>query len=310
MRLESLARFVLFAAATCFVACSAVKGDSGGDPDGGGATAADGAPLGPGVDGGAQDGATTVLTDFGTVSLSYADYGTAKAFTGFAQFQKTSGVVPSVAACQSETDGDCVAYVCGPTPPPVDSGAPTDAGVRVTQAGVVTLSGARIPAGTKLSPGADGKYPPLSLAGLDAWSGGESLVVSAAGGEVPAFSGNVIAPAPSVTLSAPAVSPTVKVDVDRSKPLSVSWTGAGAGTLTVSTTGTMTGGGSASVTCRFDASKGAGQMPAKLLSKLPAGTGSFGASISVTSEAKAGTYSVTIVASSSVKNAAGQVTLK
>ena len=64
------------------------------------------------------------------------------------------------------------------------------------------------------------------------------------------------------------------------------------------------------MTCRFDASKGTGQMPTKLLAKLPAGDGGFGASISTTEQVKAGSYTVTLLGSSSVKNASGQVTLK
>jgi hypothetical protein len=51
-------------------------------------------------------------------------------------------------------------------------------------------------------------------------------------------------------------------------------------------------------------------MPIKLLAKLPAGDGGFGASISTTEQVKAGSYTVTLLGSSSVKDASGQVTLK
>ncbi len=292
-------------------ACTEIKGDpSGGD----GGLAADGAPL-PGVDGGASssdggaDGSSGVFTDYGMVSLSYADYGTVKSFTGFAQFQKTTGALPGLPPCQSETEGECVFYQCGASPQ-VDAGAPLDAGTVPPHAGVITVSGARIPAGTTLVPGADGKYPVLSRSMLDAWSGGEALAVSAAGGNVPAFDGTVSAPAPGIALTAPVLAPPQKAEVDRSRGLTVSWSGGGAGTLTVSATAAVQGGGSALVTCRFDAAKGTGQMPTKLLSKLPAGDGGFGASISSTTQLKAGPYTVTVLASSSVKNATGQVTLR
>ena len=134
--------------------------------------------------------------------------------------------------------------------------------------------------------------------------------ISAIGAAVPAFAGTVTAPAPGVALTSPAISPTLKPEIDRSKALAVAWSGAGAGTLTVSATASVPGGGSSIVTCRFDASKGSGQMPSSLLAKLPAGAGGFGASISTTEQVKAGSYTVTLLGSSSVKNASGQVTLK
>jgi hypothetical protein len=289
-------------------ACTTIKGEN---DDGG--LAPDGAPIDPGGDGGVRDGGGdggSSITDYGSISLTYADYGTVKSFMGFAQFQRAAGVTPSLPSCQSETEGECVSYVCAPfvqaeAGTTIDAGSPTP-----PNAGVISVSGARIPAGTKLTPGTDGKYPALQQSGLDAWSGGETLSISAVGAEVPAFSGTVTAPAPSVALTSPAISTTQKAEIDRSKALAVAWSGAGAGTLTVSATASVPGGGSAVVTCRFDASKGTGQMPTKLLAKLPAGDGGFGASISTTEQVKAGSYTVTLLGSSSVKNASGQVTLK
>ena len=290
-------------------ACTVTNGTTESD---GGAVAADGAPLPEGdggvlADGALADGASGVPTDYGSVSVTYADFGTTKSLTGFAQFQKLV-TAPTLPTCQQEVEGDCTLYLCAAAPP-VEAGA-QDAGATNPHSGVITLSGARIPAGTTLTPGANGKYPTLSETGVDAWSGGETLTVKSAGGEVPAFSGTLTAPAPTVTLTAPVMAPPQKTEIDRSRALAVTWSGAGAGTIVVSASALGGGGGSASVSCRFDATKGSGQIPTKLLAKLPAGDGAFGASISTTSQVKAADYVVTLLASSIVKNAAGQVTLK
>ncbi len=295
-------------------ACSEVKEQPTGD--GGTVTLEDGAVVpvddagNPILDGGGgpTDGASTI-TDFGSVSVSYYDLGVAKSFQAFAQFSKATGTVPVLPSCQTEVAGDCTSYVCGPAPAQ-DAGPTVDAGKLAENAGVITISGAKIPAGTTLTPGATGAYAPLSRSDLDAWVGGETIKVSATGGSVPAFSGDVIAPSPASALTSPALATApAKTEIDRTKPLAVAWSGGTAGTIGFTLTATA-GGGSATVQCRFDASKGAGSVPVSLLAKLPASDGSLGTSITSNTQVKAGSFNVSLVATSLVKSGAGQVTFK
>lgn len=295
-------------------ACTEVKEQP--TSDGGTITLEDGAVVpvddagNPILDGGGggSDGASTI-TDFGSVSVSYYDLGVAKSFQSFAQFSKATGPVPGLPSCQSEVAGDCTSYVCGPAPAQ-DAGPPVDAGKLAENAGVITISGAKIPAGTTLTPGATGAYAPLTRTDLDAWVGGETIKVSAAGGSVPAFTGDLVAPSPASSLTAPVLAAApAKTEIDRAKPLAVTWSGATAGTIGFTLAATS-GGGSVTVQCRFDASKGAGSVPASLLAKLPASDGSLGTSITSNTLVKAGSYNVSLVATSFVKSGAGQVTFK
>lgn len=295
-------------------ACTEVKEQPSGD--GGTITLEDGAVVpvddagNPILDGGggASDGASTI-TDFGSVSVSYYDLGVAKSFQSFAQFTKATGAVPALPTCQSEVAGDCTSYVCGPAPAQ-DAGPTVDAGKLAENAGVITISGAKIPAGTTLTPGATGAYAPLTRSDLDAWAGGETIKVSAAGGSVPAFTGDVVAPSPASSLTSPVLAAApAKTEIERGRPLPVTWSGATAGTIGFTLAATS-GGGSVTVQCRFDASKGAGSVPASLLAKLPASDGSLGTSITSNTLVKAGSYNVSLVATSFVKSGAGQVTFK
>jgi hypothetical protein len=317
---KSLA-FVLSMALTtaaASVACSVTTVDSTAS-DGGG-TAADGAPLPTGEDGGTTtdgstktDGASGAATDYGTVTVSYTDLGTVKSLSAVAQFTKfTTTATPIPSTCQTVVDGDCTSYVCGPA-------VATDAGASsftLASAGVVTIGGARL-TGITLTPGADGKYPAFSQTGADGWSGGETITFAARGGEVLPFTGTVVAPASGIVLTAPVFAPPAKVEVDRTKPLALAWTGGGAGKLAVSSAAKTADGGSVSIVCQFDASKGSGTVPAAIVGKLPPGDGVIGTSVSNLSQTTAGssqsptgTFTINLQATSAVKNGAGQITVK
>jgi len=304
----SLVSFAGFGAA-----CTLKTVDAG---PGGGAVAADGAPIAEQDGALAADGGAVVSEAggppraSGSVSLTYADHGTTKSLTGFAQFQDLGAEAPSLPTCQLETEGDCVLYLCAPSPPQPDAGTQS---AKRPHAGAITFTGARLPANAQVVPDTNGKYTLLSETGIDAWAGGERLTVKAAGADVPAFTGTLVAPSPSVTLEAPVFAPPQKVEVDRKAPLALVWSsaGPGGGILTASASASASvGGRTASIVCRFDASKGSAAFPTKLLEKLPAGDGVFGASLSTTSQLNAGDYQVTLLASSVVKNAAGQVTFR
>jgi hypothetical protein len=297
-------------------ACTTVKGEN---DDGG--LAPDGAPLPPGSDGGVRDGGgdgSSTITGYGSISLWYSDLPLNTQFDAVAHFQRgarkmqganhieadAERVARMLASCQSDTEGDCVSYVCAPDAgSTVDPECPRSERPTTPNAGTISISGARIPAGTTLTPRADGIYRSFTKQGLKAWSGGETLSISADGADVPPFTGTVTAPAPNVALTSPATSSIQKADIDRSKPLPVAWSGAGAGTLTLIASAR---GGLSYVECQFDASKGKGQMPAKLLAKLPAGDAGFGGWISTTEQVKAGSYSITLRGYGELKNSLGQ----
>lgn len=308
------------ASAAASVACSVTTVDGTSPSSDGGGTAADGAPLPTGEDGGTStdgstkaDGASSTPTDYGTVTVTYTDLGTVKSLSAVAQFTKsTSTPTPTPSTCQTVVDGDCTSYVCGPV-------VATDAGTSsftLASAGSVTIGGARL-AGITLTPGADGKYPPYSQTGVDGWSGGETITFAARGGEVLPFTGTVVAPASGIVLTAPVFAPPAKVEVDRTKPLALAWTGGGAGKISVSSAARTADGGSASIVCQFDSSKGTGTIPAAMVGKLPLGDGVIGTSVSSLSQTTAGssqspngTFTINLQATSAVKNGAGQITVK
>lgn len=306
--------------AAASVACSVTTVDGTTPSTDGGGTAADGAPLPNGEDGGAStdgstsaDGSSGTATNFGTVSVTYSDTGTFKSLSAVAQFTRFDGTPSTTPSnCQTVVDGDCTSYVCGAV-------APTDAGAStytLVSSGSITVSGAQL-AGIELTPAADGKYPPFSKTGVEGWSGGETISFASRGGEVLPFTGTVIAPASGIALTAPVFAPPAKVEVDRTKPLAFRWSGGGAGKLSVSSAARTSDGGSVSIVCQFDASKGAGEIPAALVGKLPVGDGVIGASVSSSTQTSAGTtqasgksYTINLQATSSVKGGSGQITVK
>jgi hypothetical protein len=308
------------ATAAASVACSVTTVDGTTPSTDGGGTAADGAPLPSGEDGGTStdgstsaDGSSGTATDYGTVSVTFSDTGTFKSLSAFAQFTRFDGT-PSTApsTCQTVVDGDCTSNVCGAV-------APTDGGTTsftLVSAWAITVSGARL-AGVDLTPGADGKYAPFSKTGVDGWSGGETLSFASRGGEVLPFTGTVTAPPSGIALTAPVFAPPAKVEVDRTKPLVLRWTGGGAGKLSVSSAARTSDGGSVSIVCQFDASKGTAEIPASLVAKLPLGDGVIGTSVTSSTRTTAGTtqasgkpYAITLQATSTVKGGSGQITVK
>lgn len=297
---------VLVAVSSGAAACSITTIDS---PPGGG-TLADGATVGEdgavladgGVDGsaGAANG--------GTVSVTYSDFGAAKILSATAYFQRAGAAPVAPSSCTLKTIGDCVLYLC-PTAPSAEAGS-DDAGAASPSAGEIGLSGARIPSGTKLVPGADGKYGALTEPSVDAWSGGETIAITAKGGDVPAFSGSVTAPSPTMALTTPVFAPPAKLDVDRSRAFPLAWSGGGAGFVNVTVSSSRNTNGTATAVCRFEGAKGSAEIPAAVMSELPVGDGVIGASVASTTIVQAGEYAVTLLASSGIRSASGQVTFR
>jgi hypothetical protein len=140
-----------------------------------------------------------------------------------------------------------------------------------------------------LSPQADKSYNSLSDSTHALWQGGETLTVSAAGADVPAFSATVIGPANS-TVTMPADPSPAMLTVDRSMDLTLAWTG-GSQTLKVDV---VTVG--ATIECRFSASAGTGTISKSLLGMLSAGAGNLLASGEDQKQVNAGDYVVTVSA--------------
>jgi hypothetical protein len=127
------------------------------------------------------------------------------------------------------------------------------------------------------------------------WSGGESLTVSANGGEVPAFMQHLDAPGP-VTITAPVpenTGPANEVVVSPSQDLVMSWTG-GLGTVQLLMATGLT---PVFVQCRFPASDGTGTVPQAALAAVNTGTSiSFSIGSIDDAEVIAGDWTVDVVA--------------
>jgi hypothetical protein len=131
------------------------------------------------------------------------------------------------------------------------------------------------------------------------FKGGENLLVHAIGAEVPAFDGQVTAPA-EPTVSA------LKQNamLFRNHDLSLSWTGGGAGTLRLSLS-TQQPMSSAGFDCVFPAGDGAGTVPTQALELLPAGYATLTLSAVSESLATAGGWQVQLDATTGAVAADG-----
>ena len=132
------------------------------------------------------------------------------------------------------------------------------------------------------------------------FSGGEVLQIRAAGGEVPAFSAQVTAPASPVITSPSRGAATVS----RMQDLSLAWTGGGAGELRVSlSVSQMTG--TSGIDCAFPASLGAAAVPKAALQMLPAGSGLLSLSAVAESDLFTGGWQVSVTATTGTLDSQG-----
>ncbi|MEO8796900.1 MAG: hypothetical protein ABI551_03370 [Polyangiaceae bacterium] len=160
------------------------------------------------------------------------------------------------------TMGGCKLYNC-----PID-----DAGFAPTYgAGDISITGGKLAAPLVLSFNADGgSYStPLSTAPFAA---GDTLNVSAAGGDVGAFTGTT-GPGPAdLTLTAPTGTGTPGFQsyaIDTTKDLTVTWTGGAAGTqVVVSLSNVDDENTNLELQCSFDAAGGSATIPTTLLAQL------------------------------------------
>jgi len=161
----------------------------------------------------------------------------------------------------------CRIFTC----PPADGGDPVATGGIPYSAGAITLSGGKIPGGSvTLQPKADKTYDLLQL-GSTIWSGGESIIIRAAGDPngVPAYSATLTAPMP-LTLTAPTWSDGGELSFDTTRDLTLTWSPLSSGQVNVFLLGTAQG-QDITGSCTFDATTPGATLSKAFLSQFPAG---------------------------------------
>jgi hypothetical protein len=268
-------------------------------------------PVFPGKDAGAeQDGFTPPGGDEGdmaqgplhggwvflsssTVTINATDYSSSSAN---ASFWQANGPLPQ-GGCTTTSSGACTLTEC----PPANTDAGTPQPVTPPTAGNITISGGKRT--VTLSPKADGSYPTEVDSMKALYAGGETLTVSAAGAQVPAF---------STTLTAPArikVSTMPPTSITRSAGFPIAWSGGNTGEVTLGLYA-----GTSWITCSAPATSGSAVIPGTLLGKLPAGAATYNAILRAAKHLDASTWSIdfwayqTVLASSG-QGFAGQATL-
>jgi hypothetical protein len=165
---------------------------------------------------------------------------------------------PSVpaAGCSVALVGGCKLETCGPS-------SATTSGL--ASAGSIAVSGGLYP--LLLQPGLGNVYEPASDGGsLALWHGGEGLIVTSSGGQVPAFAANLTAPR-QVSVLTP-----MPLLIPKTSALPFTWFGDSAGNVVIDLN-TTNATGAYYLECSFDVGAGAGSLPAAALAALPGGAG-------------------------------------
>src|SRR5262245_11313624 len=118
--------------------------------------------------------------------------------------------------CTRDVQNECVVLEC-----------PTGA-APLASAGTLAIKGAAMP--VSLPPNGDNSYTDV-MSDSPLYAGGETLEFSATGGDVPAFSEAITAPA-KAQITSPA-KPAQFLAVDRTTGFRVTWSGGGAGSVQV-----------------------------------------------------------------------------
>lgn len=171
----------------------------------------------------------------------------------------SAGFFTAGSACTTmQTIGPCAVRNCSTAPP---QGAQS--------AGAITITGATKP--LSLVPGTDKVYAQQTST-TSLFTGGETIMFVAAGGDVPAFTVSLATPT-KATITAPTKPAAGSLlAINRGQDYSVSWTGGGGGQVQVFLSGA---GGQPSLFCKFAASAGSGKVPTAALMTMSAGMGSF-----------------------------------
>lgn len=202
----------------------------------------------------------------------------------------------SASNCTSSTVSGCDVTECE-----LGGAAASDGGAAkaMPNAGTVTIRGGALPSkGWSLEPtGANGAYQPATSQSL-AFEAGDTLTVSATGGDVAPFADQSVSAPGDLVVSAPVFDAQSRTSIDRTKDLNVAWSGAKEGRVTTDVTSTRLNERYVSIHCVSDAASGSAKVPSAALSKLEKadGTSVYGSvSISPSSETtfSAGAYTTT-----------------
>jgi hypothetical protein len=160
---------------------------------------------------------------------------------------------------------------------------------RYASAGTLTIVGTREL--ISLAPSPDGAYGTFQSQNA-LYAGGETLTFSAAGSDVPAFTGNIIAPAQMQIMSATVLPPgpgDFDPVIEKSQDFIVTWAAPTFGTVEIMMADPVL---EHQLRCRFETSAGTATIPAATLMKLRTNLGWFAVGTLGTSELVAGDWSV------------------
>ncbi|MGH7296631.1 MAG: hypothetical protein ACRELB_16955 [Polyangiaceae bacterium] len=234
--------------------------DSGAHPEASTEAAADAADAGSG------DAAAFGFVQFAQVPVGGGEF--------TAAFYGTPSPPPPGCSYELSDGGPCLVTTC-PTHPANDAGP-----VSLVSAGALTVTGGAFgDSGIDIGPDNLGSYLYNTTGPM--FSAGDTLTVSASGATVPAFAPTSIVAPGSVTLTSPAQDSGV-LTIPTTQDLAVAWTGGVTGArLILDLSAAFTDGSSASAACSWDASSGAGTIPAGALASLAGGTPQAGRSTAV-----------------------------
>lgn len=261
----AVALVVVCGAAGAWLACSSSRGSPAtGNDASSDAVVGDAPPEGEG--GGSGDGGTAGV---GVLTFSEALDAGGTFFGGFA----TETSPASVPGCTVVDAGACTTTSCPPLAADAsagEAGLPDAAPVLLApNPGTLHLTGGAFgDAGVTVAPDKVGTYLYVSPGSL--FAPGDTLGVSAAGGQLAGFLEQTTVALPVAQLTAP-VSDGGTLSIATAQPLTISWTGGQAGaTLVLSATALFTTGGQATMTCGWDASSGTASVPSAALEPLAA----------------------------------------
>jgi len=259
-------------------------GGGGAAGTGGGGAAGRGGSGGAG--GSAGGGGAGTPAKFGQVTVSNITFGAAAFYTATATFQSS---VEPVAGCTIRTVGACQVIRCATS----DGGVIPPASGPAPHVGAISITGGVAP--VTLTPGSDGKYPPVN-GNMSFWSGAARIMFAAAGGTVPAFPATAV-DAPQVITdskingSTPAA-PPARTRVPISGGLRVTWTG-GSGDIGL-ILGQRQGGNILSMPCVTPVSGGSFAFPAMVVNELMPGEATLSLSQISAKNVTAGEYAVSL----------------
>jgi hypothetical protein len=282
----------LLAVIVLAVGCGSGSGGAGG---GSGGAAGGGSGGGSGGGTGGSGGGTTAGGNRGTANITQQDQFTSY-FRGASASFYPMGLPADVIdpACAITTSGPCKVRDCqydGGNAPRGDAGILVSAGAMLAEVGS---------AGTiTLNRGANGGYLGFQTATNVWWDGGETVTLTATGGDggVPAFTSMLAAPT-RIAVTSPEIDGGGAIIYTRAAGLTVGWGGGvGATQVVLSSVATNTARFVQAV-CEVQASAGTFTIPGAVTQVFPIGSGSVYLQNTTRTTTAAGSWSIEVSASS------------